>query len=137
MIINSKMNWQGKDYKLRYEDLDSFDELPYKKCKQVYGVCFYKDKMVIGFGGKKADWGLIGGTIEPDEKFEETLVREIREESNMRVLKFAPIGSQKVTSPEGENIYQLRYSSIVEPIGKFKEDPDGSVKEIKLINARD
>lgn len=131
------MVWEGKTYKLRYEVLDSFKNLPYEKCKQVYGVCFYKDKMVIGFGGKKADWGLIGGTIEKGETFEETLIREIEEEANMKVLKSAPIGTQQVFYPDGSFIHQLRFVAMVEPIGKFERDPDGSVKEIKFINPKD
>jgi len=137
MVINSQMVWEGKTYKLRYEDLDSFGNLPYEKCRQVYGVCFYKDKMVIGFGGKKADWGLIGGTIGKGESFEETLVREIVEESNMKVVKSSPIGTQEVFYPDGSSIHQLRFVAIVVPIGKFEGDPAGSVKKIKLINPKD
>lgn len=131
------MVWEGKVYKLRYEDLDSFENLPYEKCTQAYGVCFYKDRMVIGWGGKKNDWGLIGGTIEKGETFEETLAREIEEESNMRVIKSAPIGTQEVFNPDGSSIHQLRFLALVEPIGKFEKDPDGSVKKIKLINPKD
>lgn len=117
--------------------MNSFEKLPREKCRQVYGVCFYKDKMVIGWGGKKKDWGLIGGTVEKGETFEETLIREIEEEANMKVLKSAPIGTQEVFYPDGSSIHQLRFVALVEPIGEFKEDPDGSVKEIKLINAKD
>ena len=137
MIIISQMVWEGKTYKLRYEDLDSFGNLPYEKCRQVYGVCFYKDKMVISLGGKKNDWGLVGGTVEDGESFEETLVREIKEESNMKVLKSVPIGTQEVFYPDGSSIYQLRYVAIVVPIGKFESDPAGGVEEIKFINPKD
>lgn len=137
MVINSQMVWEGTLYKLRYEDMDSFEGLPREKCRQVYGVCFYKDKMVVGWGGKKEDWGLIGGTVEEGETFEETLIREIVEEANMKVIKEAPIGTQEVFYPGGSSIHQLRFVAIVEPIGKFEKDPDGSVKKIKLINPKD
>jgi ADP-ribose pyrophosphatase YjhB (NUDIX family) len=118
-----------------YHDADSFDDLEYKKCRQVYGVCFCGEKMVIGFGGQKQGWGLIGGTIEAGETFEETHVREVREESNMKVLSCLPIGYQKaVDTPDNSYVYQLRYACAVEPHGPFVSDPAGGVTEIKLID---
>ena len=136
-VITDKLLWFGKEFKLRYWDLDSFSGFPYEKCRQVYGVCFYKNKIVISRGGKLGKWSLIGGTIEKGETFEETLSREVREESNMKVLKCLPIGTQEVTAPDGMIIYQLRYCASVEPIGVFEKDPAGSVIEIKLIDPKD
>jgi len=43
----------GVTYMLEYHDADSFDDLDYDKCRQVYRVCFCGDKLVIGFGGQK------------------------------------------------------------------------------------
>jgi ADP-ribose pyrophosphatase YjhB (NUDIX family) len=137
VIIHSKLTHLGKVYKLKYQDLDSFDNLPRKKCAQCYGVCFYKDKIVIGGNSKNNTWGLIGGSIESGETFEEALAREIREESNMKVLKSAPIGFQEVFLPQGGSIYQLRYVCLVEPLGKFIKDPAGIIKKIKLIDPED
>jgi len=133
MTIDSELVFDGKIYKLKYSDADSFDELPRDRCKQIYAVCFLGDKFVIGWRGKKRAWGLIGGTIEKGEIFEEALTREIREESNMRILKSIPVGYQKVTTPSGEIIYQLRSCCFVEPIGEFVSDPDGNITEIKLV----
>ncbi len=137
-----KENYKGRsgvEYIFEYSDVDSFDDLDYNLCRQAYGVCFCGDKLVIGFGGKKKDWGLIGGTIEEGETFEQTLKREIQEESNMEVLRFAPIGYQKVTDTrDGSFIYQLRYVCIVRPYGPFVSDPaGGSITEIKLIDPKD
>jgi 8-oxo-dGTP pyrophosphatase MutT (NUDIX family) len=128
----------GVKYIFEYEDSDSFDGLDYEKCRQVYGVCFYGEQMVIGFGGQKQEWGLIGGTIEEGEKFEETLKREIQEESNMEVLSALPIGYQKVIDTrDGSYVYQLRYACKVKPHGPFVVDPAGGITEIKLINPED
>ena len=101
-------------------------------------MCFYKNKMVIVLGeGTGGGWGLVGGHIEKDETFEQTLIREVQEEINMRVLKFGSVGVQEVTPPNGKTEFQLRYWATVEPIGKFEKDPARSVTEIKLIKPRD
>ena len=128
----------GVTYIIEYHDADTFDDMDKSKCTQSYGVCFCGDKMVIGFGGKKKDWGLIGGTIEPGESFEETLAREIKEESNMKILKSKPIGYQKCTDTrDGSYIFQVRYVCKVEPYGPFVADPAGGITEIKLIDVKD
>ena len=137
-ITNTYKGHSGVEYIFEYEDADSFDDLDISKCTQVYGVCFYDDKIVIGYSGKKKTWGLIGGTIEKGETFEQTLRREIHEESNMEVLSFLPIGIQKVTNSHDDSFhYQLRYVCIVNPYGPFVSDPDDSITEIKLINLAD
>lgn len=134
--IESSMTVVGKTSRVIYHDTDSFDGLDKSKVTQAYGVCFYGDKLVIGFGGKKNNWGLVGGTIEKGETFEDTLRREIIEESNMEILKFHPIGYQEVFHNEAYKI-QLRYACIVNPIGPFVKDPAGSVTEIKLIDPKE
>lgn len=139
MKINEEyIGVSGVKYIFEYQDVDSFDNLDYSKCRQTYGVCFCGDQMVIGFGGQKKRWGLVGGTIEEAEKFEETLAREIQEESNMEVLSSLPVGYQKVTDTRDSSyIYQLRYVCKVRPYGQFVEDPAGGVTEIKLIDPKD
>ncbi|MDE2188720.1 MAG: NUDIX domain-containing protein [Patescibacteria group bacterium] len=134
--------YQSRDSKIKYifeyQDANNFDDLEYEKCRQVYGVCFYNDKLVIGFGGHKNSWGLIGGTIEAGETFEQTLRREIQEESNMKIISFKAIGYQKVINEIDDTfIYQLRYACVVEPFGPFESDPAGSVIEIKLIDPKE
>lgn len=126
------------EFVFEYQDTDSFDNLEYEKCRQTYGVCFHHNQFVIGYGGQKNGWGLIGGTIEKGETFEQTLRREIQEESNMKIISFKPIGYQKVVNLKDQSfIYQLRYACIVEPIGKFESDPAGAITEIKLIDPKE
>ncbi len=137
-ITNNYLGKSGVEYILEYADADSFDALDKTKCTQVYGVCFYGDKIVIGYGGKKQAWGLIGGTIEDGETFEETLKREIQEESNMEVLACLPVGYQKVIDTRDNSfVYQLRYVCEAKPYGPFVSDPTGGVTEIKLIDPKD
>lgn len=135
-----KSQFTDKDGKLAeviYEDTDSFDRLLDKKVTQTYGVCFVGDKIVVVYSIKGGGhWILPGGSIEERETFEECLKREIQEESNMKVLSFAPIGYQEVHF-DGKIFNQLRYVCIVEPYGDFISDPDGSITEIKLIDPKD
>lgn len=139
--ITSTLVWDDKTYLLNYQDKNDFSDLPYDLCKQVYGVCFYNNDIVItkSSGVKTGNgWGLVGGHIEKGETFEETLIREVQEETNMQVLKYIPIGVQIVTYPDGiTKDYQLRYYAKVKPFGPFVNDPAGSVKEIKLINPKE
>ncbi|MDE2037913.1 MAG: NUDIX domain-containing protein [Patescibacteria group bacterium] len=138
-LISTWKDPDGHMVRFEYEDADDFSMLDKSKCRQVYGVCFCDGKLVIGRGGRKGDWGLIGGTIEPGETFEETLKREVQEESNMEVLTAKPIGYQKaVDTRDGSWVYQLRYVCRVQPYGPFTGDPDGgSIQEIKLIDPAD
>lgn len=128
----------GVKYIFEYEDADSFERLPKGICKQCWAVCFLGDQMVIAYAANKQTWGLVGGTIEKGESFEETLKREIKEESNMEVLRYLPLGYQKVTDTrDGKVIYQLRFVCTVQPYGDFLSDPAGIVTEIKLIDPKE
>ena len=135
IITEEYIGVAGVKYLIEYQDADSFDNLDYSKCRQVYGVCFYGDQFVIGHNGKKNTWGLIGGTIEKGETFEETFKREIQEESNMEVLSSIPVGYQKVIDTRDNSfIFQLRYVALVQPLGPFVSDPAGTIIEIKLVD---
>jgi 8-oxo-dGTP pyrophosphatase MutT (NUDIX family) len=137
-LTNTYKGHAGVEYIFEYSDTDSFIDLDINKCTQTYAVCFCEGKMVIGFGGKKNSWGLIGGTIEKGERLEQTLRREIKEESNMEILSYKPIGYQKVTDTRDNSFfYQLRYVALVTPYGPFIADPDDSITEIKLIDPAD
>lgn len=137
-ITENYTGTSGVGYRFEYSDTDSFDNLPKELVRQAYGVCFYENKMVIGYGGQKKNWGLIGGTIEEGETFEQTLTREIQEESNMEVFLAKPIGYQKMIRVDDNSfVYQLRYVCTVKPYGPFISDPAGSITEIKLINPHD
>ena len=137
-LTNNYKGHSGVEYIFEYSDADSFDELDKTKCTQTYGVCFCDGKMVIGYEGQKQSWGLIGGTVEKGETFEETLRRELKEESNMEVLSFLPLGYQKVTDTrDGSFVYQLRYVCKTTPFGPFVSDPADAITEIKLIDPKD
>lgn len=127
----------GKIYKFIYYELADYSNLDLAIVKQVYGVCFCQDKMVIVLNGKKRTWGLVGGQPEEGESIQQALTREVQEESNMQVLRWRPIGVQEVTDPDGNMYYQLRAACNVKPFGDFISDPAGTITEVKLIDPKD
>jgi 8-oxo-dGTP pyrophosphatase MutT (NUDIX family) len=137
MVINAKLIWNNKEYGIEYHDADTFADLPALPVTQAYGICFCEDKLLIGQRAKNGSWGHLGGSVEPGETPEQTLRREMKEESNMQVIAFTPLGYQIVTDPAGNRHIQLRYACTVSPIGKFIADPDvhdsGGIVAIKLI----
>jgi 8-oxo-dGTP pyrophosphatase MutT (NUDIX family) len=111
-----------------YEETDDFSHLPPEKIKSVCAFCYYDNKFVIVKNGSY--WEPVAGHIEVGETPEQALIREIKEESNMKVLKYFPIGYLYTREVD---IYQTRYLCFVEPYGPFEMDPDGGVTEIKLV----
>lgn len=134
LIAEYKSN--GKTYQFKYYESANYSGLDLTKIKQVYGVCFCQDKMVIVFNGKKKTWGLVGGKLEEKESIENALKREVQEETNMQVLRWRPIGVQEVTDPEGNVHFELRVACKVKPLGDFVADPAGTITEIKLIDPK-
>lgn len=126
-------------YIFEYFECDSFDDLPQQDIKQCYAVAFNGNNIVIVHNGKKDTWGLVGGSVEEGETPEETLIREVQEESNMKVISCKPIGYQKVTDTRGiqKPFYQLRYFAIIEPYGPFESDPDLTIDKIAEIDPMD
>lgn len=135
--IVADYNLAGKIYKFRYYELGNYNNLDLTKIQQIYGVCFYQDQMVVVLNGKKGTWGLVGGKPETGESIEQSLEREIQEESNMEVLRWRPIGVQEVTDPSGSIYYQLRVVCKVKPLGDFISDPAGTITKVKLIDPKD
>lgn len=119
-----------------YRDLDSLDEIKDKKVDGVHAYCFCGDKLVLVYAEKKGYWTPAGGAIELGESIEEAVIREVKEETNMKVLKQKIIGYQEVFEPDRIHT-QTRSVCIVEPYAPFVYDPDGDITEIKLIDPKD
>lgn len=90
---------------------------------QVYGVLFTDDGRIMlrvdnGFHG------LVGGTPESGETYEETLHREVYEEVNCQISDLHYLGYQTVEG-DGKPYAQLRYIAKLTKIGKNRPDLDG------------
>ncbi len=102
----------------------------------VHAFCFCDGKLVVVYADNKGYWTPPGGGIESGESIEEAVIREVREETNMKVLHQELIGYQDIHE-DGRIVRQTRSFCIVNPIGDFVSDPDGDITEIKLIDPKD
>lgn len=134
MIIKSTYtNKSGQTVEQVYFDGDdligNLDERDYGGC---HAFCFCDDKLVL-VNHPKQGWFPPGGGMEEGETFVQTTEREVKEETNMKVLHQELIGYSIFTMPN-KVIKQTRSMCIVEPYGEFVSDPDGEIMEIKLID---
>jgi 8-oxo-dGTP diphosphatase len=136
-IKSTITNRIGQVFDVVYRDANSPKALDGKEVDTVHAYCFYGDKIIIVYASKKDLWTPPGGGVEVGETIEQTVIREVREETNMRIISQKLIGYQEIFEPE-KTIVQTRHLCIVEPIGPFITDPDeGEITEIKLINPAD
>ena len=135
-IESTLTNRSGQKLKVIYIESDPLESLEGKILQSVHAFCFYGDKLVIVYSEDKGYWAPPGGGIEKGETYEDTIAREVAEETNMKVLKQQLIGYQDIQEPN-RIVRQTRSMCIVEPMGDFIADPDGEVTEIKFINPKD
>lgn len=104
------------------------------KNKIIHGVralCFYGDKFVMVRAGDT--WTVPGGGIEQGEDVIDALRREIKEETNMKIIRHRFMFFQTFHKPDNKFMYQILSVCLVEPEGDFISDPDHDIEEIKLI----
>lgn len=137
MIIKSKiLNNSGDEFDVVYQDINDEKDFDDKKIGGVHAYCFYNDKLVVVYAHNKNIWTPPGGKVEKGESLRSAVEREVKEETNMKVISQSFIGYQDITEPT-RIISQSRSVCIVEPYGPFERDPDGDITEIKLIDPKD
>ncbi|OGI60489.1 hypothetical protein A2641_03055 [Candidatus Nomurabacteria bacterium RIFCSPHIGHO2_01_FULL_37_25] len=135
-IKSTLKNSYGQILNVLYKDVESELDFEEKNISGVHMYCFCKDKLVVVYAESKGYWGPPGGGVEKGEEARDAVKREIKEETNMKVIKQRFIGIQDIFEPE-RTVSQTRSVCIVEPYGDFVNDPDGDVTEIKLIDPKD
>jgi 8-oxo-dGTP diphosphatase len=136
-IKSTLTNRSGQVLAVLYRDIDSDLDIKDQEINGVHAYCFYGDKLVVVYSGKKGYWTPPGGGVEIGESAREAVTREVKEETNMKVLKQRFVGVQEI-SELGKTVTQTRSVCIVEPCGPFVEDPDdGEITKIELIDPKD
>ena len=134
MIFKKAITHEGERYDLHHVDTDNFDEIPDELKIKAHAVCIHDGKMLIVNHLKWDIWSIPGGTREKGESIEETLKREVLEETNSQVMDYRPIAYQKIISPDGsKHHYRLQYLSNVLPL---HGDIVGSVHKIAWIEPK-
>lgn len=124
----------GERCDVHHFDVDDFDEIPDELKLKAHAVCVHDGKMLIVNHPEWDIWSIPGGTRDGEETIEETLKREIQEETNCEVINFIPIAYQKIISPDGSKYhYRLQYLCDVTPLGEFKSDVVGNINKISWI----
>lgn len=135
-IKSTLTNRSGQTLDVVYNDINSELDLGDKKIQGVHAYCFCEGKLLVVYDEKKGYWTPPGGGVEDGESARDAVRREVKEETNMRVIKQRFIGCQDITEPQGV-VSQTRSVCIVEPFGPFTNDPDGDITKIELINPAD
>lgn len=130
----------GKMTHISYEEVASFENIKDLPVYAAGAFCFYNDKLVLVYAEKRKTWEIPGGGREEGESFDECITREIREESNMKVLELIPLGYDTFTYDDSDEVHcVLRYAARVEPYGEFLSDGsgDGEITQTTLIDPAD
>jgi ADP-ribose pyrophosphatase YjhB (NUDIX family) len=140
-LTSTFTNEQGEMLSVNYYETDPNQNMDGKILQGVHAFCIVKSddietngKMVLVLH-PKSGWMPPGGGIEAGESYQESTIREVKEETNMKVLEQKLIGFQDVSEPN-RTVRQVRSFCIVEPYGDFEGDPDGEIQEIKLVDPK-
>ena len=136
-IFEKAITHEGERYDLHHIDTDNFDEVPNELKLKAHAVCIHDGKMLMVHHPKWDIWSIPGGTREKGESIEETLRREVLEETNSQVMDFKPIAYQKIISPNGNKYhYRLQYLCNVVPLGEFHGDIAENINKIIWIDPK-
>lgn len=133
--------WQDKEYRFDIYLSEDFTNL--KNIKQVYVLVLSKDRtQVLVVYHRSGMWILPGGGVEDSEPLLDTLIREVKEETNrdVNLATVHPLFYQEVYKKNDSGNWEfsrteVRYSVLVENDNQFISDPDhGDIIEAKWID---
>ena len=138
--LTNYWNFKNKEYRFDIYMSDDFSDV--KDIKQVYTIVLSKDKknMLVVYN-KGGIWILPGGGVEEGETLIDTLVREVKEETNrdidMNTIRsfFYQKSYKKDSNGEWKYVQtQARYIAVASNDLEFEHDPDhGDIIEAKWI----
>lgn len=137
-IIVQKHPYGGKIYIVEFFEITN--KLPDLPWVQIYAIGNLDGKVPVVKYPDDFEYprGLPGGHPDVGESIDETLFREVREELNMRVLSWYPLGYEKIIDPEDSSVeYKLRAYAKLEKMDEFIGDPDGYVIGYEMLDLND
>lgn len=133
LLYKGKLDWKGTNHELELYESDDISDLEF--INQCQAVPFVDESNIVLFKHIDGYYSLPGGTVEEGESFEETLKREVMEESACEILESQLIGYVKDTElPSGKIKYQLRYWAEVKPLDQPINDPAGKATSREIVN---
>lgn len=138
----TKFKFGEKDILFREYFNDNFSDIDTTPTQSL-GIILNDQNEVLLVSADNEWWGLPGGTIEKGETPEQTLVREVYEETAVMIdgqyiVPFFYVMSYEIR--DGELFYettQLRFISKVVRIDKFVKDPGGLQQFRKFVPIED
>lgn len=101
---------------------------------QSSGVCFDEQGRILLMRQTGKRWNIPGGTTEANETPEDTMRREVYEETTIVLGDCSPIAYQEVVEDGVIIKYQTRFACLIKTIEPQKPDPDnGHIHELAFI----
>ncbi len=110
---------------------DSYEGL--SPVTQAYTVCLDDQGQVLLQKHPDRPWNIPGGKPELGETYEEAAIREVYEETNVRIKDPVMIGYQEVFENGVFKSFQLRFLAKVIAIDERQPDPDEGVMRERLF----
>jgi 8-oxo-dGTP diphosphatase len=86
----------------------------------------------------KGYWALPGGRMDPGEKVEQTIVREVKEETGLDVTIVRKVGEYVEKGVKDDVDYEYYPTCfVVKPVGGEIKKQESEIQEIKLFNLND
>lgn len=80
-------------------------------------------------------WALPGGRMDPDETIEQTIIREVKEETGLDVKIVSKVGEYVEKGVKDDVEYEYYPTCfVVKPVGGEVKKQDSEIREIKLFS---
>lgn len=102
-----RTTWEGRPAVLTW--LPGYRPGPAETVRQVSGLCFTGEALLLLVSQNGANWNLPGGNPEAGEGWEQTLRREVAEEACAEVRHCRLLGAVRVEGLTPQPYFQLRF----------------------------
>jgi 8-oxo-dGTP pyrophosphatase MutT (NUDIX family) len=127
-------NHNGEVWGIEHHNVSDFGDIEDSRIEKIHALCLMDGKLLLVHHPRWNIWSIPGGSRESGETIEQTLHRELEEETNCQIVSMKPISYQKAISPSGEYSYRVQYLCMVKEIGVFEKDPAENIDKIHWID---